>query len=83
MYGSFILCIQIENKNDNCYFPGPQKMPTNFVVASRKFDCVTLTWEVPLYPNGEISHYQVGDCLFVSESENRSPSHRSDDVCFE
>ena len=55
-------------------------MPTNFLVESRKFDCVTLTWEVPLYPNGEILHYQVCDCLCVSESENRSPSHHSDNT---
>ena len=46
-------------------------MPTNFQVEARTFDCVTLTWGAPLYPNGDISHYQVGERLLSCESEHR------------
>ena len=44
---------------DYFIFAGPQTTPEEFAMLGKTYQCVTLTWEAPQYPNGYISHYQV------------------------
>ena len=42
-----------------CSLAGPQLAPLNASLTSNHPECITMSWDPPRYPNGQIQYYEV------------------------